>query len=271
MGNICCEQGNQQHIQKLKDKFKEYKIIFNYKKTKSIDYFKDIEEKENFVSQKKLYLSKLNKELSSLNDQLNISSLKQKKEEKTNIDEKNDLLNDFEDITNKLNEFQNLLEKRKTLIKNLENNFIMIQDQIDIGEKLFNKKEIINNALIENKVNKLNEQLEENEKIFIELKENKKNSEIKNTEIKRDIESIQNINEGKLSHSQKILLNGNDNKKDLNNSSSFFNSSMLLRIKDFTDVKKKLESDYIFQEEENNDNKYENSQLIKKIGMNYVL
>ena len=113
MGNNCCSSmENQQLLQQLKTKFENYQKRYNDRKTKGINYYNDIVEKENFVSNYKLYLSKLNNELSSLKDLLNISSFEDKKEEKiTNIDEKNELINDLREKTNKINEFQNILKK----------------------------------------------------------------------------------------------------------------------------------------------------------------
>ena len=149
MGNNCCSsRENQQLLQKPKIKFENYQKRYNDRKTKGINYYNDIVEKENFVSNYKLYLSKLNNELSSLKDLLNISSFEDKKEEKIkNLDEKNELINDLREITNKINEFQNILEKQKTLMKNLENNLNMIQEQInDIYKKFQIKDVIINNA-----------------------------------------------------------------------------------------------------------------------------
>ena len=158
-------------------------------------------------------------------------------------------------------------------MKNLENNLNMIQEQInDINQKFQIKDVIINNALIENKINTLNKQLEENEKIYIELEDNKKKYEGKNIEIKNYIELIQTMTEEKLTQinakekGNSQIIDKTNNKKDLNKSlnKTFLNSSMLLSIKDFTNVKKKLESLYVFKERGNSYIEYEFPLLLTK-------
>ena len=156
MGNACCSES----IQRIKDKLAEYKIKYNDRKTESISYYNDINYYKNLIPNYNIYLSELNYQLSIIKDQLNISSFGKKNDQKIiNKELTNDLINDFEQIEIKTYEFQNLLEHQKTLSKNLENNFKIIQKQFNDIDIKFQNKEKINNEVIENKINTLDKQL----------------------------------------------------------------------------------------------------------------
>ena len=269
MGNACCSES----IQRIKDKLAEYKIKYNDRKTESISYYNDINYNKNLIPNYNIYLSELNYQLSIIKDQLNISSFGKKNDQKIiNKELTNDLINDFEQIDIKTYEFQNLLEHQKTLSKNLEYNFKIIQKQFNDIDIKFQNKEKINNEVIENKINTLDKQLEENQNILIKLENNKKLLQEKKTEIENYIKLVKNILENILvkiitneqGNLQTTCPNQNNNKKDDLNNSIYLSSSMLLKINDYSRIEKDLKTIYLFREEENKKNKYDSPSLKKK-------
>ena len=269
MGNACCSES----IQRIKDKLAEYKIKYNDRKTESISYYNDINYYKNLIPNYNIYLSELNYQYSIIKDQLNISSFGKKNDQKIiNKELTNDLINDFEQIEIKTYEFQNLLEHQKTLSKNLEYNFKIIQKQFNDIDIKFQNKEKINNEVIENKINTLDKQLEENQNILIKLENNKKLLQEKKTEIENYIKLVKNIIENILTkiitneqgNLKTIYPNQNNNKKDDLNNSIYLSSSMLLKINDYSRIEKDLKTIYLFREEENKKNKYDSPSLKKK-------
>ena len=254
------------HIKKLKENFEEYQNRYNERKKNSINYYNDIKEKETFISNYRVFLSELNYQISSIKDQANITS----SDIKNDKDEKNDSLNDLEEITNKINEFQNVLENQKTLLKNLENNFKMIQEQFDDINLKFQNKEKVNNELIANKINTLDKQLEENQQLLTKLEENKRLSEEKKIDIENELKKMQEITDKKITEIktknietfQKIYIKKSNSSDSTN--SKYLNSSMLFTIKNFTNVKNELKTTYLFRESANKKNEYELPLLLMK-------
>ena len=132
MGNDNCFSPN---VQGLKEKLEMYKSRYNDRKIKIKNYHKNIKEQENSVSNYRTSVSEFNYQFDK------------------------DKLNDLKEITNKINEFQNVLENQKTLLKNLENNLMLIQKQFDDINLKFKNKEFVNNELIENIFNNLDKLL----------------------------------------------------------------------------------------------------------------
>ena len=106
---------------------------YNDIKVQNIIYYNDIEVQEKYISNYKTYVSELSFRLSELNNNLNISYDTPDGNE-PNINEKNEnnyLLNDLDEINNKINEFHYLIENQKVELKNLENNYRIVQEQFN--------------------------------------------------------------------------------------------------------------------------------------------
>ena len=265
MGNACTS------LESLKNKYNEYNISFNDRKTRIRNYYNDIQEKEASISDYRLIASQFNNDLSNVKDQSNITSSQGNDIQQTiNEDEKVYALNDLEEITNKINEFQYLLENQKTFLKNLENNFKMIQDHFNDIHIKFQNKEKVNKELIDNKINTLNKYLEENQQLLFKLEDNKRLTEQKKVEIEHELKNLQDITNKKITEIktkksgtfQKLYLK-KSNSSDLNKS-TYLNGSMLLGIKNFTDVKKELNTLYLFKKNEVKENSYDFPVLLMK-------
>ena len=230
MGNDNCFSPN---VQGLKEKLEMYKSRYNDRKIKSKNYYNNIKESENSVSNYRTSISELNYQFDQYNTQKII-----------NKDENNTLLNDLKEITNKINEYQNVLENQKTLLKNLENNLMLIQKQFDDIDLKFQNKESINNELIEKIFNNLEKLLGENQEILINLEEKKKFIEQNKIEI--EIESKLN----------KILKIAKNDKNILKTEEK--------GLKDFINNKNELGEIYAPKENENKDNEYEVPLLLMK-------
>ena len=196
--------------------------------------------------------SEFNNELGNVKDQSNITSSQGDNiPQIINEDEKIYTLNDLEEITNKINEFQNLLEDQKTFLKNLENNFIMIQEHFNDINIKFQNKENANKELIDNKINTLNRYLEENQQLLNKIEDNKRLSEQKKVEIENELKNLEEITYKKITEIKtkksetflKISLKKSNN-SDLNKSTNLY-GSMLLGVKNFSDVKKELNTLFI--------------------------
>ena len=142
-------------------------------------YYNHIKENEEDITYYRLYLSELNYQNNFLKDQLNIAISHQKiSENLLNMEENDSLINDFETISIKIIEFESLLEKRKITLKNLKNNYKIIQEQlyeIKKNEKSGPENQVFNISINIESIKKYTikseniiEKLNENEKLYVQ-------------------------------------------------------------------------------------------------------
>ena len=257
MGTYC--QRNGKKMQPMTEELISLNSQYNDIKINYFIYYDDIELKEKYISNYKTYVTELNFQLSDLNDKLNIAySNPEDNNQNTNyINENINLLNNLDEINNKINEFHSLLEKQKSELKNLDNLYHNVQEQYNKIRKKINKGNDIKSISILNKINSIQEQLEENKGIQINLKDNEKEYNTKQKEIEDYLKNIQKITKEKFEEiklKRKYIKSNNDNyfKSD----TLFSNSSLLLEIKDFNTVKDKVKTIYSSKnkdKENNND------------------
>ena len=169
---------------------------YNDIKVQNIIYYNDIEVQEKYISNYKTYVSELSFRLSELNNNLNISYDTPDGNE-PNINEKNEnnyLLNDLDEINNKINEFHYLIENQKVELKNLENNYRIVQEQFNNIKIKINKGKSINNKYM----SLINEQLNESKEIEIRIKNNQMIYNAKRKDIEDYIKNIQFITKEKI-------------------------------------------------------------------------
>ena len=235
---------------------------YNDIKIQNIIYYNDIEVQEKYISNYKTYVSELSFRLSELNNNLNISYDTPDGNE-PNINEKNEnnyLLNDLDEINNKINEFHYLIENQKVELKNLENNYRIIQEQFNNIKIKFNKGININDKYI----SLIKEQLKESKEIGIKIKNNQMIYNGKKEDIENYIKNIQFITKEKIDQIKSGRKNIKNNILSEKNDNIFLKSYMLLEIIDFSTVKDKLKTKYIFKEEENEDDLIDEPLLLMK-------
>ena len=152
MGNKCSSTAPIEKTIELNDHVKELKI-------KSIIFYDDLNIQKNYCENYRAYVSELNYQLNNLKDQLNISISTEKNTQNILTNEENiDLINDLGAIMNRINEYNELIENQKTELKHLESNFNIIQKEL-------NDSNINDKSLIKVKIESIEKQLSENEKI----------------------------------------------------------------------------------------------------------
>ena len=123
------------------------------------------------------------------------------------------------------------------------------------------------------KIESIEKQLSENEKILTKSENNKIKYEEKKKEIDNEIELFKNTAKDKvlqIKNSRKNIIEkmNMDLKKSSSyneiNDSLFLKGSMLLNIKDFSNVKKLINSSYVFTKSDSGDEIYENQRLLRK-------
>ena len=235
---------------------------YNEIKIQNIIYYNDIEVQEKYISNYKTYVSELSFRLSELNNNLNISydTLTDKGKNNDGINENNYLLNDLDEINNKINEFHYLIENQKAEMKNLENNYRIIQEQFNNIKIKFNKGININDKYI----SLIKEQLKESKEIGIKIKNNQMIYNGKKEDIENYIKNIQFITKEKIDQIKSRRKNIKNNILSEKNDNIFLKSYMLLEIIDFSTVKDKLKTKYIFKEEENEDDLIDEPLLLMK-------
>ena len=235
---------------------------YNDIKIQNIIYYNDIEVQEKYISNYKTYVSELSFRLSELNNNLNISYDTPTDKGKNNdgINENNYLLNDLDEINNKINEFHYLIENQKAEMKNLENNYRIIQEQFNNIKIKFNKGININDKYI----SLIKEQLKESKEIGIKIKNNQMIYNGKKEDIENYIKNIQFITKEKIDQIKSRRKNIKNNILSEKNDNIFLKSYMLLEIIDFSTVKDKLKTKYIFKEEENEDDLIDEPLLLMK-------
>ena len=238
---------------------KEYNNI----KIKNRIFYDDIEIQKQYCKNYRAFVTELYHQLNDLNDQLNINLIEQENNQYIQKEENEDLLYDLENISNRINEFKYLINMQKHELKNLENNFQIIQEQ-------FNNINENEQNLIPIKLNYIKQNLIENENIVKRLNQNKILYEQKKREIENYIELIQSmtkvkINQIKVKRKESIKIhvkNKNKNYSDLSDS-LFLKGSMLLGIKDFGSDKDLFKSMYLFQDSQNDKN-FPEQKLLRK-------
>ena len=247
---------------------------YNDIKLKNNIFYDDIEEKEEYISNYRAFLTELNNQINNLKDYLNIRLINQNNiANYFNKDENNELINDIENISNKINEMELLLENQKIELKNLEGNFKIIQEQFNMIRK--NEQDDLNNQQFRYSIDieSIKDQMNQIENIITKLHENKMLYNQKKIEIESDINILQNKTEKKIekikTKRKKNLSNHylneyyNDTFSEINDS-LFSKGSMLLRIKDFSKAKKILNSIYLSNNNEPTNSLNEKPNLIIK-------
>ena len=236
---------------------------YNDIKIKNRIFYDDIEIQKQYCKNYRAFVTELYHQLNDLNDQLNINLIEQEYNQYIQKEENEDLLYDLENISNRINEFKYLINMQKHELKNLENNFLIIQEQ-------FNNINENEQNLIPIKLNYIKQNLIENENIVKRLNQNKILYEQKKREIENYIELIQSmtkvkINQIKVKRKESIKIhvkNKNKNYSDLSDS-LFLKGSMLLGIKDFGSDKDLFKSMYLFQDSQNDKN-FPEQKLLRK-------
>ena len=147
---------------------------YNNIKLKNNIFYDDIEEKEEYISNYRAFLTELNNQINNLKDYLNIRLINQNNNDNYfNKDENNELINDIENISNKINEMELLLENQKIELKNLEGNFKIIQEQFNMIRK--NEQDDLNNQQFRYSIDikSIKDQMNQIENIITKLHENK--------------------------------------------------------------------------------------------------
>ena len=247
---------------------------YNDIKLKNNIFYDDIEEKEEYISNYRAFLTELNNQINNLKDYLNIRLINQNNNDNYfNKDENNELINDIENISNKINEMELILENQKIELKNLEGNFKIIQEQFNMIRK--NEQDDLNNQQFRYSIDieSIKDQMNQIENIITKLHENKMLYNQKKIEIEGDINILQNKTEKKIekikTKRKKNLSNHylneyyNDTFSEINDS-LFSKGSMLLRIKDFSKAKKILNSIYLSNNNEPTNSLNEKPNLIIK-------
>ena len=247
---------------------------YNDIKLKNSIFYDDIEEKEEYISNYRAFLTELNNQINNLKDYLNIRLINQNNNDNYfNKDENNELINDIENISNKINEMELLLENQKIELKNLEGNFKIIQEQFNMIRK--NEQDDLNNQQFRYSIDieSIKDQMNQIENIITKLHENKMLYNQKKIEIESDINILQNKTEKKIetikTKRKKNLSNHYlneyyiDSFSEINNS-LFSKGSMLLRIKDFSKAKKILNSIHLSNNNEPTNSLNEKPNLIIK-------
>ena len=235
---------------------------YNDIKVQNIIYYNDIEVQEKYISNYKTYVSELSFRLSELNNNLNISYDTPDGNE-PNINEKNEnnyLLNDLDEINNKINEFHYLIENQKVELKNLENNYRIVQEQFNNIKIKINKGKSINNKYM----SLINEQLNESKEIEIRIKNNQMIYNAKRKDIEDYIKNIQFITKEKIDKIKNKRKNIKNSVHSEKNDNIFLKSSMLLEINDFSIANDKLKTKIVFKEKENKDNLIDEPNLLMK-------
>ena len=247
---------------------------YNDIKLKNSIFYDDIEEKEEYISNYRAFLTELNNQINNLKDYLNIRLINQSNiANYFNKDENNELINDIENISNKINEMELLLENQKIELKNLEGNFKIIQEQFNMIRK--NEQDDLNNQQFRYSIDieSIKDQMNQIENIITKLHENKMLYNQKKIEIESDINILQNKTEKKIetikTKRKKNLSNHYLNEYYIDtfseiNDSLFSKGSMLLRIKDFSKAKKILNSIYLSNNNEPTNSLNEKPNLIIK-------
>ena len=257
MGNSCfCKEYSQYKEKKEIIVGIDYEQIKNrfYEIQKSINiYFKDIEEKNNLIPKFQQFLGKLNADLNQNLDNMNISIFDNYKKE-NNINDAFDVEKaiKLKSISEKINDFKNIIEDLK----------------INTIKKVENLYEFIQNNLNDNKYNDTTEdKLKELEEINNYLKNKKVIYDIKNKEIEKEMEEIQNTVKKFAKNSEIICASALEffklNSDEVKLSTRFLKNSMLLDLKEYLNPSNIYKSTNLFKEDDDNE-KQECQNLLRK-------
>ena len=139
------------------------------------EYYKDVQNQENYISNFKVFLNELNCDLSEINNKLNISTYNYDNILQNIKNDKKGLLKDLELISDKVCNYSTIIEYIKnTKIKLIENIYDVIQlnfNEIENIKKTNDISSIKNYLTINNYIIKI--KLKELEQIIQDLKKNK--------------------------------------------------------------------------------------------------
>ena len=262
------------NINNKKEDLNNLEKQYNDMKSKSKRFYKDIKDKENYITNYREFLEEFNRKIIGLKDDLNIALLNKKYfGNLLSKEDNNELSNDIENISSKIIEMESLLEKQKNELKNLLSNFQIIQEKFNEIKNNEQNSQNEQNRKFSVDNQSIRKQIEQTEKIIKKLNENKEFYDQKKKEIENKINIMQDKNEIKVTKikttRKKTLINLRSNKD--NNVSltelkdSFFEKgSELFGIKDFTKAKKILKSIYLSNNEESENSSSEEPKLIAK-------
>ena len=263
--NISCQnnsddfQDNKNERNKIINDLNTLDKKYNVIKLKNKIFYDDIEEKEEYMSNYREFLTELNHQINNIKDNSNIYIINQQYfDNYFNKDEEIEFIKDIENISNKINQMELVLENQKIELKNLEGDFKIIQEQFNMIKN--NEQNELNNQQFMNSkdIETLKEQINQIENITKKLGANKMHYQ-KKIEIENDINILQNKIEKKIelikTNRKKNLSNQYLNEYYINSFSEisdylFSEGSMLLRIKDFSKAKKELNSIYLSNNDE---------------------
>ena len=262
------------NINNKKEDLNNLEKQYNDMKSKSKRFYKDIKDKENYITNYREFLEEFNRKIIGLKDDLNIALLNKKYfGNLLSKEDNNELSNDIENISSKIIEMESLLEKQNNELKNLVSNFQIIQEKFNEIKNNEQNSQNEQNRKFSVDNQSIRKQIEQTEKIIKKLNENKEFYDQKKKEIENKINIMQDKNEIKVTKikttRKKTLINLRSNKD--NNVSltdlkdSFFEKgSELFGIKDFTKAKKILKSIYLSNNEESENSSSEEPKLIAK-------
>ena len=262
------------NINNKKEDLNNLEKQYNDMKSKSKRFYKDIKDKENYITNYREFLEEFNRKIIGLKDDLNIALLNKKYfGNLLSKEDNNELSNDIENISSKIIEMESLLEKQNNELKNLVSNFQIIQEKFNEIKNNEQNSQNEQNRKFSVDNQSIRKQIEQTEKIIKKLNENKEFYDQKKKEIENKINIMQDKNEIKVTKikttRKKTLINLRSNKD--NNVSltdlkdSFFEKgSELFGIKDFTKAKKILKSIYLSNNEESGNSSSEEPKLVAK-------
>ena len=120
------------NINNKKEDLNNLEKQYNDMKSKSKRFYKDIKDKENYITNYREFLEEFNRKIIGLKDDLNIALLNKKYfGNLLSKEDNNELSNDIENISSKIIEMESLLEKQNNELKNLVSNFQIIQEKFN--------------------------------------------------------------------------------------------------------------------------------------------
>ena len=235
---------------------------YDEKKLKSKIFYDDIKKQEEYILDSKSFITQVNLIRNNYINNPNISVMEQEYYQNLILSkyDNNELSINILNLSNKINDFEYLVNKQKNELNNLENNFQLIQNQLNDM-----KKESLNNPnliYLMNFIssNNIKQQLYQSDIIINNLENNKSFYNKKKEEIKSDINKMQYItgqkaDKVKTVKREKINMYNNTYTKKKNDTTSK-RSSMLLSFK--------VKQINLFNQDDTKDASYKEPYLLKK-------
>ena len=205
------------NINNKKEDLNNLEKQYNDMKSKSKRFYKDIKDKENYITNYREFLEEFNRKIIGLKDDLNIALLNKKYfGNLLSKEDNNELSNDIENISSKIIEMESLLEKQNNELKNLVSNFQIIQEKFNEIKNNEQNSQNEQNRKFSVDNQSIRKQIEQTEKIIKKLNENKEFYDQKKKEIENKINIMQDKNEIKVTKikttRKKTLFNLRSNK-----------------------------------------------------------